>query len=321
LLPIRPSTYARVPLGWWSLPAGPDIHLQPQGHHFVQRLQPVGIPLLLRRARQRHLQHQPHLRHSQWNEPRYRYLDSSDRRSDGSACAAELLRTYFRIDCMGLPQRWRLLEFCAAVSAPAATMDEAPGSIGSILRSDRRSDGMREFGSFHSRRNLYHHCHSNLGYRLAHGNLQPDGAIDRVDGDSYKRLLQIRVRGGTLSITRFVSAGLVFCLAFSLACAQKPDVASLKAAVQGGYAKAAMTLGHLYETGDGVCRSVDLAYDYYAKAAMLCPPDPGARGCLESCRQPEEYLGRGLQSLAQRCAAGPLSSLRKSGVGGRTFSR
>jgi len=75
----------------------------------------------------------------------------------------------------------------------------------------------------------------------------------------------------------FIPAFLVFCLSFSLvACAQKPDVASLKAAARAGDARSALALGHMYETGDGVCRSYDLAYDYYAKAAMRQPPYPGA---------------------------------------------
>lgn len=107
--------------------------------------------------------------------------------------------------------------------------------------------------------------------------------------------------------TRFFPSILVLSLSFSLvSCAQKPDVASIKIAARGGDAKAALTLGHMYETGDGVCRSYDLAYDYYAKAAMRQPPYPGAMEAwsraanLKSTSGGDYNLMRSIAPLAAR---------------------
>jgi hypothetical protein len=115
------------------------------------------------------------------------------------------------------------------------------------------------------------------------------------------------VKRGSLNIMRFFPPNLLLCLSLSLvACAQKPDVASLKAAVRGGDAKAALTLGHMYEMGDGVCRSIDLAYGYYGKAAMRSPPYRGAMDAwsraakLKSTSGGDYNLIRNVASLAAR---------------------
>jgi len=65
-------------------------------------------------------------------------------------------------------------------------------------------------------------------------------------------------------------------LAVQLAAGQNAsDFQSLKAAAFTD-PNASFRLGRLFETGDGVCQSYSMAYSYYAKAAMLARPVPGA---------------------------------------------